>query len=167
MKVLKGLDTVRSVVVAQHIIPNLNKLLDHTESRIQAHAKPYKGVSSISIADPDATIKVLNLAQYKGRIEPLLSKEDVFLKNLEGYSQGVDVYWNEMSSELQAWVHTKYQGKNKEQIIDGLVPLHIRAFYEEGGFGFEPLGHPSRDFFKLAFRDLTHDLRQFGLITTK
>ena len=159
-----SLNGLKTVIRERIVLPRLQKMRLFVRASIADKAFPFKAVGTpFSLADVAATKATINAQRMSLKVRPVLGTEEKFLKNLEGFSQGFDIRYNEMSSDLQAWVHLKYNGLDKPSILASRTPLHIRGFADPDIQGVRPLGHPLRDFFGRGFVDLLKNVRQLGI----
>jgi len=146
-------DLVKTVK-AKLLFPKLKKITSGLQSNIATVAKPYKGVSGLSISNKSATYKTINKINLSSNIKPIVSKAGIFKINIEGYD--TDIYKNvSENSELQAWVQQKYYDPTA-------TIIRVRSRVEAGDPA--PLGSIERDFFNIAVNKLiTSQKNQYGL----
>ena len=145
-------------------VPILKDIVFDMKTNIAESAEEFRGVSEVSIADyiatvSNPTIAAINRNSMYARITPLLSKDEAFRLNKLGYDENRFVYVSEIPG-LKKWVEVKYQGNDKESILNGASALRIRGRNTSA----DALGSPARDFFKRGFDKTLQNINKYGII---
>jgi len=159
----RELDRLNNLIKQEILVPTLKEIETDTKSDIQKQAHRFRGTSNKSLSDKNSVSTRLD-RKLKLKLSPAV---DHFIINKEGYLTPQYKYVTD-DPELFDWVAGKYHGANKDQILAGNEPLLVRA---KDDFNLKntkrsnspPLGHPSRDFFGMAFSNLITNKSKYGM----
>lgn len=152
-----SLKNLNDSVVKNILLPKLDEINLAIQKDIAKSAKAFKGVSNPSLSNVMATKAKVKRKQLRSQIRPVEDKALAFWINRKGYDQ-IQLVDVSNDTGLKNWVSAKYNGGDKQAILDGRKKLRIRSREFK-----DALGSAERDFFGKAFENVVRSPGRFGL----